>query len=152
MRRYEVIADYINKNTYQHIAEIGVRNGETTTYLLQHCKSIAQYFLVDPVQDKDLYYFTYKDPVSFIKKRSNEASFYIQDGSLDLVFIDADHSYNAVKEDVELWQPKVRKGGILCGHDYRNAAHRGVEKAVLELFPQEFVNFFPDCYVWAVNV
>jgi predicted O-methyltransferase YrrM len=39
------------------------------------------------------------------------------DGSLDLVFIDADHSYQAVKADIAAWRPKVKPDGILCGHD-----------------------------------
>jgi predicted O-methyltransferase YrrM len=35
----------------------------------------------------------------------------------DLVFIDADHRYQTVRDDLEHWQPKLRRGGILCGHD-----------------------------------
>ena len=34
-----------------------------------------------------------------------------------MVFIDADHSYRSTIEDVQVWFPKVRKGGMLCGHD-----------------------------------
>ncbi len=34
----------------------------------------------------------------------------------DMVFIDGDHSYEAVKRDIELWLPKCRK--LICGHDY----------------------------------
>jgi hypothetical protein len=33
------------------------------------------------------------------------------------VFIDADHSYDAVKKDIEDWDKKVRDGGIVFGHD-----------------------------------
>lgn len=38
-------------------------------------------------------------------------------GCFDLVFIDGDHSYASTRHDIELWRPKVRGGGILCGHD-----------------------------------
>ena len=41
----------------------------------------------------------------------------IADESFDLVFIDADHKYSSVVDDIKAWWPKVRKGGILCGHD-----------------------------------
>jgi hypothetical protein len=41
----------------------------------------------------------------------------VKDGCADLVFIDADHIYSSVFEDIMLWLPKVRPGGILCGHD-----------------------------------
>lgn len=53
---------------------------------------------------------------------------YIPD--LDFVFIDADHSYEAVKKDIEAWYLKVKKGGIFAGHDYR--ASPDVKKAVDE--------------------
>jgi len=38
------------------------------------------------------------------------------------VFIDADHSYDRALEDLRLWTPKVRAGGVVCGHDYHNSA------------------------------
>lgn len=49
---------------------------------------------------------------------TDEAVPLFSDGSLDAVFIDADHTYEAVKRDIANWMPKVRKGGILAGHDY----------------------------------
>jgi hypothetical protein len=49
---------------------------------------------------------------------AHDASKWIADGSLDFVFIDSDHSYEAVKQDINDWAPKVREGGIVSGHDY----------------------------------
>ena len=37
--------------------------------------------------------------------------------SLDLVFIDGDHEHDAVRNDMLAWLPKVRRGGIICGHE-----------------------------------
>ena len=42
---------------------------------------------------------------------------WLADASFDLVFLDADHRYSAVKNDIAAWRTKVRPGGILCGHD-----------------------------------
>lgn len=60
----------------------------------------------------------------------------IDPGSLDLVFLDADHSYEGVRADIAAWAPKVKAGGILGGHDYRNPEpgfdFSGVERAVGE--------------------
>lgn len=57
----------------------------------------------------------------------------LADETFDVVFIDADHSYDAVKRNIELYQPKMKPGGVICLHDY------GVEgcfekQAVDELF------------------
>jgi predicted O-methyltransferase YrrM len=53
-----------------------------------------------------------------VKKSSVEASQDFSDRSLDLVYIDAEHDYNSVKTDINAWKNKVRRGGVLAGHDY----------------------------------
>lgn len=72
--------------------------------------------------------------VTVIKKNSIDAAKEVTDNSLDFVFIDADHTYNAVKEDLKAWVPKVRVGGIVAGHDYYifRSGNRGVVQAVDE--------------------
>ncbi len=49
---------------------------------------------------------------------TEEASFHFPDQSIDIVYVDADHSYEGVTKDLELWTPKVKTGGIISGHDY----------------------------------
>ena len=53
-----------------------------------------------------------------IRSTSKEASLLFQNESLDFVHIDANHSYDSTKEDIELWYPKVKEGGIFSVHDY----------------------------------
>lgn len=67
---------------------------------------------------------------------SEEAAQYIEDGTLDFVFIDGNHSYEFVKKDMELYYPKVRYDGIFAGHDY---SHGDINKALGE-FVQEHNN------------
>lgn len=52
---------------------------------------------------------------------------------VDLIFIDAEHSYESVKHDIMIWKRHVKRGGILCGHDY--GIFPGVTKAVHEYLP-----------------
>lgn len=65
------------------------------------------------------------------KKDSAEAADDFEGGSVDAVFIDADHSYEAVKRDILAWLPKVKGGGMICGHDFDEP---GVKQAVVEVF------------------
>lgn len=64
---------------------------------------------------------------NLIKGESVPVSEEFEDGSLDFVFIDADHSYEAVKQDIEAWYPKVRSGGIVSGHDYFESPKKTVQ-------------------------
>ena len=64
----------------------------------------------------------------FVGKSEDLAPF-IPDGIADLVFIDADHTYEAVKQDIMLWKPKLKPGGLLSGHDY-DKKHPDVKRAV----------------------
>lgn len=58
-----------------------------------------------------------------------------EDNSLGLVLIDGDHSTEAVCRDIDVWLPKVKKGGILCGDDI---GWKTVEDAVIEKFGNNF--------------
>jgi len=70
--------------------------------------------------------------------RSIEAAVIVVDHYFDFVFIDADHRYEQVQQDIQAWYPKVKVGGLLCGHDYDGKNDRrgiwGVKRAVDEAF------------------
>jgi len=60
----------------------------------------------------------YEDRTVLLRTTSYEASKLIPDNSLDFVYIDANHAYKFVKNDIIYWWPKLRVGGIFSGHDY----------------------------------
>ena len=82
------------------------------------------------------YFFTYKE-------LSHQAADNFNNKDVDVIFIDAGHSYEAVKKDIEAWLPKMKPNGIIAGHDYNSWA--GVKKAVDEKFgtPHKVEN---DCW------
>jgi predicted O-methyltransferase YrrM len=55
------------------------------------------------------------------------------DSYFDFVYIDACHEYEAALADIKAWLPKVKKGGVISGHDY-HLEFAGVIKAVQEVF------------------
>jgi hypothetical protein len=71
--------------------------------------------------------------------KSQEAAPQIPEESLDFVYIDGDHSFDAVMLDLILWSKKVRKGGLVGGHDYYRFRNAGVVPAV-------------DCYTREHNI
>lgn len=73
----------------------------------------------------------YQGRASLLREKSWLAAKQFQDGALDLVYIDGDHTYEGVAKDLAAWYPKVRKGGIICGDDI---GWPGVKKAVDEFF------------------
>ena len=56
--------------------------------------------------------------INILRKTSEEAAKDFEDESLDIVFIDARHDYDSVVNDINLWMPKVKVGGVLSGHNY----------------------------------
>lgn len=138
--------------------EVGVWKGKLSERLLRHLP-LLHLTLVDrwaPPRPEDSYYDS--DTISRVSQQSfdgalemvteiakaNEGrvvviqgpsldvSTLFNDASQDFVFIDADHTYPGVKRDIEAWLPKVKPGGLLCGHDYGQALHPGVQTAVDE--------------------
>jgi hypothetical protein len=81
---------------------------------------------------------------------SVEASVVFEDASLDFTYLDGNHDYKHVSEDIRAWWPKVKSGGVLGGHDYmtRNDEFQrcGVEQAV-----HEFVVSNPGLLLWRTD-
>jgi len=71
--------------------------------------------------------------------------------SLDFVFIDAGHAREEVTADIEAWMPKVKRGGLLCGHDYiKGRVGHGVKEVVDSLFSDRLDT--DDDETWFVRV
>jgi len=109
-------------------AEIGVAKGEHSECMLQNIKD-CELLCVD---FWDVYWSRKLERVArkrlgkysnatIVKATSMEAARDVPDGSLDFVYIDANHTFGYVMEDLITWSRKVRKGGIVSGHDYDRA-------------------------------
>lgn len=64
--------------------------------------------------------------VKLIRNTSAEASKLFADNYFDWVFIDGDHRYKPVGEDLRNWWPKIKPNGFLCGDDYQMTAPVGL--------------------------
>lgn len=78
---------------------------------------------------------------------SAKAHRHVENGWADFIFIDAAHSYDAVKSDIAAWLPKLRVGGWFGGHDYHEA-FPGVIRAVDESFPHVDIL---DGWIWTTK-
>jgi hypothetical protein len=150
------LIDLVSKNN-PVIAEIGVEYGGFTD--MYYNENIKELHLIDMWQtDGNDYYFSErpgqvesgydnvkakygnKNNVKLIKMKSSDASFLYPDEYFDWIYIDADHSYSAVLEDIKKWFPKLKKNGIISGHDFdpiitdKHYSKYGVERAVNEFF------------------
>ena len=134
------LARYFNKLGFKVGAEIGVKKGD---YALVLCKEIPglKYYGIDSwggdnPKHKNYGKHEYAKKVlspydaTLIKKLSMDALGDFENGSLDFVYIDANHRFDYVVSDIIGWTKKVKKGGIISGHDYKVAKTCGVIPAV----------------------
>ena len=140
------LAKHFAKLGFTHGAEIGVADGRYSEILCQEIPNLQKLYLVDPYAHygnnwrSDDYQqkaydkarervYKYFAP-EFLVATSLEVSRKIMDESLDFVFIDGAHDFDNVIIDIILWSKKVKKGGIVSGHDYYNFNSGGVIAAV----------------------
>ena len=83
-----------------------------------------------------------------IKCKSDDAINLFEDNSIDFIYIDGNHQYKFVKNDIINYFPKIKIGGIISGHDYETSEKtfhiRGVKKAVDEYFKSPPLKIYPD--------
>jgi len=87
-----------------------------------------------------------KHIINPIKSPSTEGAKLYKNESLEFVFIDAEHSYEAVRNDIHAWYDKVKPGGFIAGHDYYN--DMGVMRAVDEFFKDKNLYTGEGCWLY----
>jgi hypothetical protein len=142
--------DYFNEICKPLLAiEIGVLRGDFSQSILESF-NIKKLYLVDPFKpyvDKIinkkvfesemeenykhvLNKFNNNKKVELLRKTSLEASKLFNDEFFDFIYIDGDHSFESVYEDLNLWFPKLLKNGVIAGDDYFHPSGIEVRKAV----------------------
>jgi cephalosporin hydroxylase len=86
--------------------------------------------------------------VTIIKATTYDAADLYQSNSLDFIFIDANHTYEGVKSDLERWYPKLKKGGLIAGHDFEINQWLGVVEAVRDFFNPDEFDVDTSCWSW----
>lgn len=133
-RRWQILADIISENNFKLIVEVGVFEGQTCMYILQNINSVTHYYAVDLIVHENVLNMSFIDSrLNIVNLSSLDASKQFNDNSIDLIFIDANHEFVHVYEDIISWLPKLRDGGIICGHDLHEL-HPSVIKAVNMIF------------------
>jgi cephalosporin hydroxylase len=132
--------------------EVGVLHGYFSIELME--AGLEDLLGVDIVEDPNIsnvirdFYPRY----SFSRSDSISASKQQEDNSFDLVYLDDDHTYKHVKEELRAWWPKIKVGGILAGHDFIEYDHKelgpyGIVQAVREFC----VEYNLTCYINTSN-
>ena len=149
-------------------AEIGIYCADNAREYTKEL-NFKKLFLIDPFPSKDeseicgytsdqwypkvVEMFKDNSAIEIVKKTSEEATKII-DEKFDFVYIDGNHSYENVKQDIELWYPKTKVGGFFGGHDWLLS---DVKKAVTEIFKKYEIGFEFDnsrsgeWWVWKIK-
>lgn len=90
-----------------------------------------------------------KHQINPVKALSWDGAAFYKDNSLDFVFIDAAYDYESVKKDINAWYPKVKKEGIIGGHDYTWCDD--VRRAVNEFFKNKTIYESEGCWFVLLN-
>jgi predicted O-methyltransferase YrrM len=126
--------------------EIGVQGGNFASHILKHCNNLKLYLLdCWDNQDDSLYQDianhdnetqvkcmiktirntsnSFKN-VRIIKGYSDEFVDLFKNDFFDFIYIDANHTYEAIKHDINKWFPKIKNGGLFAGHDYFDGVNK----------------------------
>ena len=123
-----------------YFIEIGVQRGHFAFAVLSKWPSFQKYYGIDPWRmqknyidganidnnkqeklyeevKKRLHKFG-EERINLIREFSNKSVKNFEDLSIDLIYLDARHDFCSVLEDLQLYFPKVKCGGIIAGHDF----------------------------------
>ena len=160
---FRPMIDFLAQNFHRKLigVEIGVDEGVNAENILTKL-SIERLYLIDsyiPYKEDGKYFVTtgkevlarkrlskFQSKIVFLIEKSEDVVSNIPN-NLDFVYIDGNHSYESVKQDIQNYYPKIRDGGVLGGHDFaRNFL--GVLTAVLEFVKEENLKLYRRNVDW----
>ncbi len=137
--REQWIASLVKEHGWTRGAELGVWKGRTFLFVLENCPDLTLYGVdlwsaqpdnegLEAYDGKEWQHKKFErnvrnkaekfgDRAIIIKDWTTKAADQVEDNSLDFVFVDADHSTEAVRNDIKAWWPKVKDTGWIIGHD-----------------------------------
>ncbi|MFD2517944.1 class I SAM-dependent methyltransferase [Salinimicrobium flavum] len=137
--RFELWEKFIVKFEIKYFAEIGVYRGEFAEAMLRNCQSLEKYFMIDPWRyisdwnkpantsnrEFEKYYNETLSRTDFarnkrliLRGRTKEIAGDIADNSLDLVYIDGDHTLKGISIDLLTYWNKIKNNGFIAGDDF----------------------------------
>jgi predicted O-methyltransferase YrrM len=135
-----------SENPQGVVVEIGVASGCFTEQILATWPTCSKLYAVDcwgsfegnhiTNEDQEQRFrqvsekFSSRSNVEIVRAYSHLAAFSVPDDSVDFIYVDGDHSHDAVAIDLKCWFPKLKRRGIMAGHDYYDGC--GVKSAVDE--------------------
>ena len=156
-RRWHVLVDLIYERCPAEgvvVVDLGTYHGASSAHIHKYCPQVKCIYAID-IQQPDPQQSLIRDlpRVTFVKGYSDTCAEQFADESVDLIFIDADHSQEGVAKDLTAWLPKIRRGGVIAGHDYASRRHPGVKRAVDEFFADHPrpVEFQADMVWWTIR-
>jgi len=139
----QLIHENLNKDSV--ICEIGSYEGKSSELFALLCKEV---YCVDVFYDQratkifDDMIRNYSN-IWKIEKLSSLASKEFPNNFFDFIYIDANHDYDSVKQDIINWIDKIKIDGYVGGHDYHQGSG-GVYEATQELFKDKDLKIYPD--------
>jgi predicted O-methyltransferase YrrM len=161
IRGFKKFATYAKCNENMVVVELGSFAGESTAIFASQ-SHIAKVYAIDPWMNGHENFYEmekveksfdgrikpYGDKVIKHKMTGDEALHFFEDESIDLVYIDAVHTYDAVKNDIQKWLPKIKKTGFISGHDWQIGQ---VRKAIIEILGEPHKRFVDNSWVFKVS-
>jgi hypothetical protein len=143
-----IINEYsLLNNCKVNILEIGVWGGQFARHILDNCECVNKYYLIDPYRNltdwnkplnisneafETIYkemcdkLSNYKDKTILLRGKTDEVIDKIDNNTLDIIYIDGDHTFNGITTDITKSLCKIKNGGIIGGDDYvENIYHHG---------------------------
>lgn len=168
------------KKTKYYGIELGSFMGESTQMFLSSGLWTAGFYAVDPWAGPEDEYkttnadtrLTWKDirdefdyntrmynnspdyihqEFQVIRGKSKSAVELFEDDYFDFIYIDADHTYDSVCLDIQLYLPKLKKGGFIAGHDYDPQGWPEVVEAVHAMLGEPDKVFMDTSWIFQIN-